>query len=167
MERTRICGGMTLNALLGMLMVYQEHIAKFQASMSDRLDEVEVSVVRFLAGDTRIYQKASFSGTVLEDVGLSRPPAHDVDAFAITDASAELIPQFGGDVIFVTVYGPADETAKARIMSHPLWQTLAAVQQGKVHEVSDDLWILGIGYMAANGIIDDLTRSVVEEGSTP
>lgn len=142
---------------------YQERLAEFRAVMGDRLEEEEVSIVRFLAGDTRIYQKASFSGTVIEDAGLRRPPSQDVDAFAITGASAELIPQFGGSVIFVTVYGPEDETTKTQIISHPLWQKLEAVQQGKVHQVSDDLWMLGIGYTAANGIIDDLTRYLASE----
>lgn len=35
---------------------------------------------------------------------------------------------------------------------------MKAVQQGRVYGVSDDLWMLGIGYTAANGVIDDLTR---------
>lgn len=140
---------------------YQERVAEFQQAMGDGQAETEVSVVRFLPGDTRIYQKASFSGTVIEEAGLGRPPSQDVDEFAITNASTELIPEIGGDVIFVTVYGPKDETTQARIMSHALWQTLGAVQAGKVYEVSDDLWMLGIGYTAANGVIDDLTRYLV------
>ncbi len=115
-----------------------------------------------LASDTRIYQKASFIGTVLEDVGLPRPPSQDVDAFAIRDASAEIIPKIGGDVIFVTVYGPEDETAKQEFTSHPLWQKLEAVQAGRVYEVSDDLWMLGIGYTAANQVIDDLSRYLAQ-----
>jgi iron complex transport system substrate-binding protein len=146
---------------------YQGRIEEFQQAMGDQLKETEVSVVRFTPGDTRIYQKASFSGTVLEDAGLPRPPSQDVDEFAITNASEEIIPEIGGDVIFVTVYGSEDETAKQAFLSHPLWQQLNAVQQGRVYEVSDDLWMLGIGYTAANGVIDDLTRYLVEEGATP
>jgi iron complex transport system substrate-binding protein len=141
---------------------YKGRIEEFQEAIGERLDEIEVSVVRFLPGDTRIYQKESFIGTVLEDTGLSRPTSQDVEEFAILNASEELIPKMGGDVIFVTVYGPEDETTQEKITSDPLWQQLEAVQQGRVYEVSDDLWMLGIGYTAADGVIDDLTRHLAE-----
>ncbi len=140
---------------------YQTRVDEFGRSVGE--NPPEVSVVRFLAGDTRIYQKASFIGTVLEDAGLPRPPSQDVDDFAITNASAELIPEMGGDVVFVTTYGPEEESTKKQIVNDPLWQRLEAVQQGRVHEVSDDLWMLGIGYTAANGVVDDLTEYLGEE----
>jgi iron complex transport system substrate-binding protein len=142
---------------------YEERIAEFEEAMGDRLGETEVSVVRFLPGETRIYQKESFIGTVLEDAGLPRPPSQDVEEFAILNVSAELIPKMGGDVIFVTVYGPEDETTKQKIVSDPLWQKLEAVREGRVYEVSDDLWMLGIGYTAASGVVDDLTKYLVKE----
>jgi len=138
---------------------YQGRIDEFQQAMGD--NPPEVSVVRFLPGDTRIYQKESFIGTVLEDAGLPRPPSQDVEDFAIRNASAELIPEMGGDVIFVTTFGPEEESTKQEITSDPLWQQLEAVQQGRVYEVSDDLWMLGIGYTAANGVMDELSRYLV------
>lgn len=141
---------------------YEERIAEFKNAMGDRLGETEVSVVRFLPGETRIYQKDSFIGTVLENAGLPRPPSQDVEEFAILNVSAELIPRMGGDVIFVTVYGPKDDTTKQSIISDPLWQELEAVREGRVYEVSDDLWMLGIGYTAANGVVDDLTKYLVK-----
>jgi iron complex transport system substrate-binding protein len=143
---------------------YAERVEEFKGDMGDRLAETEVSVVRFLPGDTRIYQKESFIGTILEDAGLPRPPSQDVEEFAILNASEELIPKMGGDAIFVTVYGPEDETTRQKITSDPLWQKLEAVREGRVYEVSDDLWMLGIGYTAANGVIDDLTHHLVEHG---
>ncbi len=144
---------------------YQSHVDEFKRAMGDRLKETEVSVVRFLPGDTRVYQKASFIGTVLEDVGLPRPESQDVDEFAILNASQELIPKMGGDVIFTTVYGPQDETTKEKITSDQLWRQLEAVQEGQIYEVSDDLWMLGIGYTAANGVIEDLDKYLVKEGT--
>jgi iron complex transport system substrate-binding protein len=135
---------------------YQARAEEFQQAIGDA--PPEVSVVRFTPGDTRIYQKESFIGTVLEDTGLPRPPSQDVEDFAMMNVSAEAIPDMGGDVIFTTVYGDEQETALTEITSDPLWQQLEAVQQGRVYAVSDDLWMLGIGYTAANGVIDDLTR---------
>ncbi len=140
---------------------YQARVEEFQQAMGD--NPPEVSVVRFMPDDTRIYQKESFIGTVLEDAGLPRPPSQNVDEFAIKNASAEYIPEMGGDVIFVATYGPEEETTKEEILNDPLWQQLEAVQQGRVYEVSDDLWMLGIGYTAANGVIDDLTQYLVKE----
>jgi iron complex transport system substrate-binding protein len=140
---------------------YRERIEEFEKATGE--ERPEVSVVRFLPGETRIYQKESFIGTVLEDAGLPRPPSQDVEEFAILNVSAELIPQMGGDVIFVTAYGPENDTTKQKITSDPLWQKLEAVQQGRVHEVSDDLWMLGIGYTAANGVVDDLTKYLVKK----
>jgi iron complex transport system substrate-binding protein len=143
---------------------YQARVDEFSQAIGD--NPPEVSVVRFLPGDTRIYQKESFIGTVLEDAGLPRPESQDVEDFAIMNASAELIPEMGGDVIFVTTYGPEEESTKQEITSDPLWQQLEAVQQGAVYEVSDDLWMLGIGYTAANGVIDDLSRYLLGEEAT-
>ena len=138
---------------------YQARIDEFQRSVGE--DAPTVSVVRFLPGDTRIYQKESFIGTVLEDAGLPRPPSQDMEEFAIMNASKELIPEMGGDVVFITTYGPEDESTEQKITSDPLWQQLEAVQQDRVYEVSDDLWMLGIGYTAANGVVDDLTQYLV------
>jgi iron complex transport system substrate-binding protein len=139
---------------------YEARMEEFRQAVGE--DPPEVSVVRFLPGDTRIYQKASFIGTVLEDAGLPRPESQDVEDFAILNASAEAIPDMDGDYIFYTVYGPEEETTLADITNDRLWQQLEAVQEGRAYEVSDDTWMLGIGYTAANLVVDDLNRYIVE-----
>ena len=141
---------------------YDDRVERFGKAMGDRLEETEVSVVRFLPGETRIYQKESFVGTVLEDTGLSRPPSQDVDEFAILNVSQEQIPQMDGDAVFVTVYGVPEDSTEEKITSDPLWQKLDAVKQDRVYEVSDDLWMLGIGPTAAVGVVDDLEKHLVE-----
>lgn len=139
---------------------YQGRTEEFQNVVGG--DAPTVSVVRFLPGETRIYQKDSFIGTVLEDAGLPRPPSQDVDEFAIKNASTELIPKMGGDAVFTTVYGAEEESTRQEITGDQLWQRLEAARQGRVYEVSDDLWMLGIGYTAANGVVDDLTKYLVK-----
>lgn len=143
---------------------YESRLEEFKNTVEE--PRPTVSIVRFVPGDTRIYQKDSFIGTLLEDAGLPRPEPQDEDEFAMLNVSEEAIPQMAGDVIFTTVYGNADETARDDITSSPLWQELDAVQQGRVYEVSDDTWMLGIGYTAANEVLDDLFRYVPERGST-
>lgn len=141
---------------------YEDRIGRFKNALGDRLGETEVSVVRFLPGETRIYQKESFIGTVLEDAGLPRPPSQDVDEFALLNVSEEQIPKMGGDAVFVTVYGAPEDSTEEKITSDPLWQKLEAVRQDRVYEVSDDLWMLGIGPTAANGVLDDLEKHLAE-----
>lgn len=143
---------------------YEGRLEEFKSVVEE--PRPEVSIVRFVPGDTRIYQKDSFIGTLLEDAGLPRPEPQDEDEFAMLNVSEEAIPDMDGDVIFTTVYGNADETAREDITSSPLWQELDAVQQGRVYEVSDDTWMLGIGYTAADEVLDDLFRYVPEGGST-
>lgn len=141
---------------------YEDRIGRFKNTLGDRLGETEVSVVRFLPGETRIYQKESFIGTVLEDAGLPRPPSQDVDDFALLNVSEEQIPKMGGDAVFITVYGAPEDSTEEKITSDPLWQKLEAVRQDRVYEVSDDLWMLGIGPTAANGVLDDLEKHLAE-----
>lgn len=140
---------------------YEESISSLQESIGG--NPPTVSVVRFTPGDTRIYQKESFIGTVLEDAGLPRPEAQDVHEFALLNVSAEAIPQMTGDVIFTTVYGDETETARENITSDALWQNLEAVENERVYDVSDDTWMLGIGYTAAGEILEDLEETIAEE----
>jgi iron complex transport system substrate-binding protein len=123
-----------------------------------------VSVVRFLEGETRLYQKASFIGTVLSDVGLPRPPAQDVNAFRV-NIGPEQVEMAAGDVIFHASYGPSDKTTKPLITSSPLWSQLAAVKGGRIYEVDDDQWMTGIGVLAANLVLDDIGRLLGVPGS--
>ncbi|MDZ7704733.1 MAG: iron-siderophore ABC transporter substrate-binding protein [Trueperaceae bacterium] len=121
----------------------------------------EISVVRFLPNQIRLYQRASFIGTILEDVGLPRPDAQDVDDFAAIIGD-EGIPAMDGDVIFVTTYGPRQDTDYARVTDTPLWENLDAVEADNVYNVPDDYWMLGIGIGAANLVLDDLETFLLE-----
>lgn len=67
-----------------------------------------------------------------------------------------------GDAVFVTVYGVPEGSTEEKITSDPLWQKLEAVRQDRVYEVSDDLWMLGIGPTAAEDVVDDLEKHLAE-----
>lgn len=135
---------------------YTARLDEFKAKLGDRLANTKVSTVRFLSGGkVRIYMKQSFIGTVLQDAGLPRPPAQDKDVFA-EEVSKERIPDMDGDVMFVTTFGPGDETALTTFQSDPLWSQLGVVKANKVYAVPDDYWMLGIGILAANRVVDDL-----------
>ncbi|AFZ69272.1 ABC transporter substrate-binding protein [Deinococcus peraridilitoris] len=136
---------------------YYARAKKLQAGLGrDRLN-TEVSIVRFVPGQTRLQQKASFIGTILEDAGLKRPKSQDKDAF-MEVATPERIPDMDGGVLFYSTYGPAQQTDQQLYLQHPLWKRLNVVKEGRVHAVNDDYWFLGIGVIAANKVLDDLEQ---------
>ncbi|MGP1383624.1 MAG: iron-siderophore ABC transporter substrate-binding protein [Thainema sp.] len=164
---------------------YAARTAEFKAQMGvgaaspeeNRLNDLQVSVVRIYPDTINLYLRDSFVGTVLQDAGLSRPPAQDIGAEEAnarfgnpiqTSISRELLEQADGDVIFLwtgenTV--EAAETAQKNLQAlqdDPLWQQLEAVQQGRVYQVPS-YWI-GSGPIAANAVLDDLFKYLVEEG---
>ncbi len=142
-----------------LLSAYETRAREFRRSLGDA--RPEVSIVRFLPGEIRVYQKATFSGTILADVGLPRPPTGDVEGFAAS-ITEEGVPEVGGDVIFTTVYGPQDETDYALVTEGSLWKGLAAVAAGNVYRVPEDYWMLGVGVGAANRVLDDLELYILD-----
>ncbi|WP_280339196.1 ABC transporter substrate-binding protein [Nocardia neocaledoniensis] len=119
------------------------------------------SVVRFLAGPTRLYQNTSFSGVVLADVGLSRPASQTSTdpKKTMTEVSPEEIDRADADLIFVATIDDPGKTPKNAITSGPVWQDLRAVRDGKVYEVPDETWMSGIGVQAARRMLADIAAA--------
>lgn len=147
---------------------YHTRIEKFQAQMGDRL-ATEVSIVRVSQDRTTIYLENSFCGTVVADIGLPRP-AYQTNTKQFTMAiGKESLHIADGDVIFVSTFGSSQEIAKEaqsalkQLKADPLWLKLNAVRQDKVYEVPS-YWI-SMGPIAANLILDDLFKYLVEEDS--
>jgi iron complex transport system substrate-binding protein len=133
---------------------YEERLAAFKRLMGDRLAETKVSVIRSLPDQVRIYMNASFIGTVLADAGLPRPAAQNKDAF-VEEATIERIPDLDGDAMFIAMF--TDDNAQLETLrANPLWQQLKVVKADRVYVVPDGRWMLGIGMIAANEVLDDL-----------
>ncbi|MEM7335902.1 MAG: iron-siderophore ABC transporter substrate-binding protein [Chloroflexota bacterium] len=139
---------------------YDARTASIRDGFGDTLPEV--SIVRFLPGQVRVYLKGSFSGTVLEDIGLPRPENQDSDDFALYLQDLESIPQMDGDLMFMTTYGLEEDTDKPTFLGSPLWQQLDVAQSGEIYEVDDSYWMLGIGIIAANQILDDFEAILLD-----
>lgn len=124
--------------------------------------QVQVSVASFYPEQITTYGSESFIGTVLEAVGLSRPPNQQEGRNA--QISIELLNEIDGDVLFVMK--PQSQTELAgdvraaleKIKANPLWNQLKAVQNNQVYEV-DTYWF-GVGYIAANLVLDDLAQYI-------
>lgn len=104
-------------------------------------------MIRFSDQQTRLYQRASFSGIVLTDTGLARPPSQDVDGFAV-EFSEERILDADADQIFLTVAEGDSGPIRDRFTANPVWGRLS----GEVNEV----WIVAVGLLGAHALLDDL-----------
>jgi iron complex transport system substrate-binding protein len=141
---------------------YDRRIAQFRQQMGDKRSQTKVSVVMFWDG-VRIYMKKSFSGGILSDIGLPRPPEQDKDKVN-EDISLELIPKMAGDTIFLMIGDRAAELD--RFAKNPLWSQLEAVKQGRVYKVKARTWLAGYGPVAANKVLDDLFKYLLEKSDT-
>jgi iron complex transport system substrate-binding protein len=134
-------------------------VQEVRTALGDATEE-EVSLIRFLPGQIRIYQLDSFSGVLLRDLGFKRPEIQNVEAFAIMTGK-ESIPDMDGDRIFHFTWDTGDGEGDALtedVLGDPLWRSLSAVQAGRVHAVSDAIWNTAGGILAAELMLADIAR---------
>ena len=145
---------------------FDAHLDEVKQSLGDKTDQ-EISIVRFMAGQSRIYYTDSFSGVIFEDLGFKRA-SQQTELFTADnklgnlaiEVGKEVIPKMDGDVLFYFTYAPqgdkaALDTAK-EWTNDPLWKNLNAVKSGNVHEVSDAIWNTAGGVLAANIMLDEI-----------
>lgn len=141
---------------------YEQRIQKLRAALGDQYREIEVSYVYLCCGGISIDLKNSFSGMILDEVGLSRPPTQDLENDSgLVILSEELLTDMDGDVIFISVDEDDDsENMLKQLKQKPLWNKLKAVQQGRVYTVNLQTW-RGGNPLAAYAVIDDLFKYLV------
>jgi iron complex transport system substrate-binding protein len=114
-----------------------------------------------MPGMIRLYAKASFIGTILDDVGIPRPKNQQINDLAV-EISPEKIDEADADWVFTGVYGDAKKTDRASAEDNPLWKKLGAVENGQAKDVPDETWYLGLGVTAADEVLDDLRGYLVK-----
>ncbi|MEV3853338.1 iron-siderophore ABC transporter substrate-binding protein [Streptomyces sp. NPDC050095] len=120
-----------------------------------------VTMLRYMPDRTRLYAKASFIGTILDDAGIPRPKNQQINELA-TEISPEKIDSADADWIFTGVYGDANKTQRASAEDNPLWKNLGAVKDGHAKNVPDETWYLGLGVTAADSVLKDLRADLVK-----
>jgi iron complex transport system substrate-binding protein len=135
---------------------YAERATALGGELNAAVPDLTVSVIRFRADDVRLYFNTSFIGTVLIDLNLARPASQDRDDERFEAISMERIKDVDASVIFITSYGDPSATDLDQYINDPLWQQLSAVQNGQVYWVNDETWMVGIGYLAAGLVLDDI-----------
>lgn len=139
---------------------YDSRIQDIKTSLGDIINQ-EVSIVRFMAGDVRIYHKDTFSGVILDQIGFARPESQNVDDFAEKNATKERIPAMDGDILFYFTYETGDGEAsqlEKEWIEDPLFKNLKVSQDGNVHKVNDTIWNTAGGVIAANLLLDDIEK---------
>ncbi|MFW3461241.1 ABC transporter substrate-binding protein [Streptomyces sp. 058-1L] len=145
---------------------YAEHVADVTKALGGKgkAAATEVNMVRFVEGaDIRIYGKKNYIATVLADVGLGRPAVTDraKDGFSY-DVSPEKIDLADADAVFHSTYGDPAKSKETQTTGSGLWKNMDAVKNGKVFAVDDQLWIQGIGYTAADKILEELKADLTK-----
>ncbi|MDB9372631.1 iron-siderophore ABC transporter substrate-binding protein [Nodularia sphaerocarpa] len=156
---------------------YYQRLKEFKQQMGKDLSKIKVSVVRVYPDKINLYLLDSFCGIVLQDAGLSRPESQKLSGSEAeklfgnpiqVSIGNELIEKADGDVIFIwtaeNITKKGNKTAQKnleQLKSNPLWQNLKAVQENKVYVVPS-YWI-GSGMLAANAIIDDLFKYLINQ----
>ncbi|MGD1953255.1 MAG: iron-siderophore ABC transporter substrate-binding protein [Leptolyngbyaceae cyanobacterium] len=139
---------------------YETKLQTFKSQID--ASQLQVSVASFHPEQITTYGPESFIGTVLDTAGLSRPPNQREGRNA--QISIELLNEIDGDVLFVmkpqsqTELAGEVRAALEKIKENPLWNRLKAVQNNQVYNV--DAYWFGVGYLAADRVLDDLARYV-------
>lgn len=144
---------------------YEAKLQTFKSQLSKDADQIQVSVASFYSERISVFSRETFIGTILEAAGLSRPQRQQEGG--TIQISLELLNEMDGDVLFVMK--PQSQTELAgdvraaleKMKTNPLWNNLKVVQTNQVYEV-DTYWF-GVGYIAANRVLDDLTQYIVKK----
>jgi iron complex transport system substrate-binding protein len=142
------------------LAAYNQHIEQTKQELGDLLSK-KVSVVRFIPGQTRLYQLNSFTGVIFKQLGFQRP-ANQMKEDLATQITREQIPEVDADILFYLTYDKPDDKGGTKLekefTSDPLWKSLNVVQQKHAFQVDDIIWNTAGGILAANEMLDQLVE---------
>ncbi|KOP67768.1 ABC transporter substrate-binding protein [Bacillus sp. FJAT-18019] len=139
---------------------YKTHIEEAKSKLDGQLTK-EISIVRFLPQAVRIYQKDTFAGVILQDIGFARPASQDVDNF-MEVIDKERIADMDGDVMFYFNADYDEEKGgtlnQQEWMNDALYAKLNVAKNDTAFQVDEIIWNLAGGIKAANLLVDDIVR---------
>ncbi|MEM9150013.1 MAG: iron-siderophore ABC transporter substrate-binding protein [Cyanobacteria bacterium P01_F01_bin.3] len=145
-----------------LLQTYKQRVHQLR----DKLDNprsLKISVLIVYADRVSAYTTGSFSGTVLQDLGLARTPAQDDPEGYALQLSPEALDDLDGDYIFLiySTFRPGGFQREA-FMADPIWSQLQAVEQDRVCQVNSRVWISGRSVLAANQVLADIETCLTQ-----
>lgn len=141
-----------------------QRIDELRAAFAERgVAGTTVSVVGSIRDQPFAFPRSGLAGRLLDDLGLARPAAQDVDVAAdqgFVLFSPERLTEHDADVL-VTVADAAYDTDQV-ITTSPLYDGLHAVRADRVFRASADMW-LGALPFAAVWIVEDLATILLHD----
>ncbi|MGF7045904.1 iron complex transport system substrate-binding protein [Paenibacillus sp. DS2015] len=137
---------------------YDSRTVDFKEKAGDKLNQ-KVSVVRFMAGKTRIYLEDTFTGVAFSKLGIIRPDNQKYTDTFVEEITKERLPEVDADMLFYFTYETGDGKGtemEDEMLKDPLWQSLNVVKNEKAIRVSDAVWNTAGGVIAANLMLDEL-----------
>lgn len=119
-----------------------------------KASDTSLSIVRFRPDNFRLYGPDSFSGSILSSAGFDLG-SEGWNEYSMKELSPEQYEKIDGDLIFFTNPGGDPKTTTMKKVTG-LWGSLNSVKNNQVHEVDDETWMVGIGVVGANEILDDV-----------
>lgn len=155
----------------GLVRDYEERVAGLRKAIGDP-QSIEVSLIAPALGreEVLVFMSNSFPAQILREVGLSRPPdQRELDEetdFFIAYISQERLDIADGDVMFLMQYPDADReqdvVRRWEEEGDELWASLGVVERDAVYRADSEYWTAGRGIIAANLMLDDIERYLVE-----
>jgi iron complex transport system substrate-binding protein len=140
-----------------LLIGYDRRSARVGRALGKGRADREVSVVLVTPREVRMAGDESFPGSVLGDLGLSRPPAQQGSREYET-VSPEQIPAIDGDLMLLSI-APGAGDALRRLEATPEWRRLRVVRAGRVVRVDAGTWWSGGGILASRAAMRDVERA--------
>lgn len=134
------------------------------AALHARKGHPTLSLVRSMQNHVRLYLGDSFIGSLLQRCGLGNPAAQVRDGLIHPSTplrhrqltSPRHIEALDGDIILLSEFAPGKGSLIRRWQDSAFWSLLG----GRLYEVDDGYWMLGIGPLAAEKVLMDLERII-------
>ncbi|AFZ28801.1 periplasmic binding protein [Gloeocapsa sp. PCC 7428] len=111
----------------------------------------------YVSNGLTLAAKNSFSGIILNDLGLLSPKSSEGLALPVSEES---LPEIDSDVLFIGAYQQSDRSTLDRLQRKPLWSKIKAVQQNQVYTVDFQTWY-GFDFLSAHAVLDDIEKYLV------
>jgi iron complex transport system substrate-binding protein len=140
-----------------LLIDYDRRSTRLSRRLGERVADTEASVVLVTPPEVRMAGLESFPGSVLGDLGLSRPRAQEGSREYETVARDQ-IPALDGDLLLLSVAPGAGDALRA-LEATSEWRRLPVVRSGRVVRVDAGTWWSGGGILAARAAMRDVERA--------
>jgi iron complex transport system substrate-binding protein len=155
-----------------LLGLWQYRVAQLREQLRARFAgrwPLTVSVLDIREDHIRSYLPASFSGSVLSELGFAwTPAAREAQGVSLKLTSKESLPVVDADLFFI--FQRSDSQAAQRnyqnLVQHPFWQQLRAPREGLIWRVDSVAWSLSGGILGANLMLDEIAQVTVTEAAS-